>query len=422
MSRAYSAQPGFPCQSTGNEERPGARAGLDGDAVSSLPGDVPPGRDRPGDGHVRVPGPGLLVLPHLDRWVLQWDQMVDLSPLPSPFLRSWWLTRTGGPRLRFLLVVQDDRLLGGLALQEDRRLGLPRLRMMGAGPLCPDHLDLLAAQGQEEAVVRAVRDWLHRPGARLLDLEGINAGSRLITAVPGNVPCEPLAVAPWTPLPADIRAYLAGRPAGFRRNLRRASARMTAAGATHRTHRGPGALGSLGTLRQLHSIQWKDRSRFLPSFDRFAAACRLGVDFDEVSTHELHVGETVIAIMVTFEVAGRVSLYQSARLTDFRWRDATTVLLAAIITDACHRSFAEVDFLRGDEAYKSNFAPERRELFRLRGANGRAGRVALVAETAARKARLTARSARDSWRAHGRSPKNAALRPAGGRRAAQPFR
>ena len=133
------------------------------------------------------------------------------------------------------------------------------------------------------------------------------------------------------------------------------------------------------------------------SFHRFAAACRLGAQFDEVAVHELAVGETVIAIMASFEVAGRVSLYQTARLTEFRWRDATTVLLNAAIADACARGFTEVDFLRGEEAYKRNFAPERRELLRLRTANGWAGRVALAMETTARKAkRVAARLSHDN--------------------------
>ncbi len=304
--------------------------------------------------------------------------------------------------------------------------------MMGAGPLCPDHLDLLAVPGQEDAVVRVVRDWLLRPGGRLFDLEGIRAGSPLITCAPGLVRRELLAVAPWAPLAADVTSYLAIRPAGFRKTLRRASARLKEAGATHRINRGLSAVRSLATLRQLHSAQWGDRSRFLPSFDRFAAACRLAADFDEVAVHELAVGETVIAIMVTFEVAGRVSLYQSARMTDFRWRDATTVLLTAIITDAYDRGFAEVDFLRGDEAYKNNFAPQRRDLLRLRGAAGGTGRVALAADTAARKARLaaarsirsarsarsrsvrTARSVSAGVRAHGRRQKTTAARRAGG--------
>jgi CelD/BcsL family acetyltransferase involved in cellulose biosynthesis len=339
---------------------------------------------------MRARAPSLLVRGQLDGWAVQWDHLVDLSPLPSPFLRSWWLTGTGGRQPRFLLAVQEDQLEGGLALEEGHRLGVPCLRMMGAGPLAPDHLDLLAVPGREDVVAHSLEPWLRRPGTRLVDLAGIRAGSPLITALPADARRESAAVAPWAPLPADFETYLADRPALFRRNLRKASSRLTRAGAAHRRNKGPEAVGSLGTLQRIHDAQWGGRSRFLPAFDRFAAACRLAADADEVSVHELAVGQAVIATVVTFEVAGRVSLYQSARLTDSRWRDATTVLLAWIIRDACDRGFAEVDFLRGDEAYKANFATARRELFRLRAANSRASRAAMMLETAARRVKRLA--------------------------------
>ena len=331
--------------------------------------------------------PHLLVLCDLEGWASQWDQLVEQSPLPSPFQRSWWLLGIGGPRTRFLLVVDDDQLLGGLALQEGRRLGLPCFRMLGAGPLCPDHLDLLAAKGEEDVVAGVVRDWVQRPGARLFELEGIRADSQLITILPNHVRRELLAVAPWVELPADFEDYRAARSANFRRNLRKASTRLTAEGATIRTERGAAAVRSLETFRQLHSAHWGDGSHFLPSFDRFADACCRAAEVDEVAFHELVVGETIIAIFVTFEAAGRVSLYQSARLSDDRWRDGATVLLAAIIADACGRGLAEVDFLRGDEGYKGGYAPEQRELLRLRAANGTVGHVALVVDTAVRRLR-----------------------------------
>ena len=98
----------------------------------------------------------------------------------------------------------------------------------------------------------------------------------------------------------------------------------------------------------------------------------------------------VVATVTAFEVAGRVSLYQSARLTDRRWRDATTVLLAAIIDDACARGFAEVDFLRGDEPYKGRFAPSHREMLRLVAGKGVAGRLGSVTTSATSKATQTA--------------------------------
>jgi CelD/BcsL family acetyltransferase involved in cellulose biosynthesis len=323
----------------------------------------------------------LLDVPHLNRWAAQWDQLVDSSPLPSPFLRSWWLTGAGGPGRHFLLVIDGARLLGGLALE--KRRPMLSVRVMGDGSLCPDHLDLLAAPGHEAAVVGLLQDWLCRPGERLLDLKGIRAGSRLIEALPGRVHREPMAVAPFTPLPDSPEAYRASLSPQFRKNLRGSAKRLAAEGVTHQAIRGPAVLQRLDILRELHKSQWGSRSNFLPVFDRFAAGFAGGCAADEVVVHELGNDDLVVATVTAFEVAGRMSLYQSARLTDRRWRDATTVLLAAIIDDACARGFSEVDFLRGDEAYKRRFTADHRELLRLVAGKGAVGRLGGVTSAAA---------------------------------------
>jgi CelD/BcsL family acetyltransferase involved in cellulose biosynthesis len=364
-------------------------------------------RPRPDRDHAEDPvvaPPSLLDVPHLDGWAAQWDQLVDSSPLPSPFLRSWWLTGAGGPGGHFLLVVDGPRLLGGLALET--RHGLRSVRMMGDGSLCPDHLDLLAASGHEAAVVSLLRDWLDRPGERLLDLKGIRPGSRLIEALPGRVRREPMTVAPFTPLPDSPQAYRATLHSQFRRNLRVSAKRLAAEGVTHRAIRGQAVLARLGTLRELHQAQWGSRSGFLPVFDRFAAGFAGGCAADEVVVHELGNEDLVVATVTAFEVAGRVSLYQSARLTDRRWRDVTTVLLAAIIDDACARGFGEVDFLRGDEPYKGRFAPDHREMLRLVAGKGVVGRLGGATQAATFQATRTAvrcvrfgRSAVARWKA-----------------------
>ena len=330
----------------------------------------------------------LLDVPHLDEWAAQWDHLVDSSPLPSPFLRSWWLTGAGGPGRHFLLVTDGGHLLGGLALE--RRHPMLSVRMMGDGSLCPDHLDLLAAPGHEATVVSLLRDWLCRPGGRLLDLKGIRAGSRLIEALPGRVRRQPMAVAPFTSLPDSPEAYRATLPSQFRKNLRVGAKRLAAEGVTHQAIRGRAVLQRLDILRELHQSQWGSRSGFLPVFDRFAAGFAGGCAADEVVVHELGNDHLVVATVTAFEVAGRVSLYQSARLTDRRWRDATTVLLAAIIDDACARGFSEVDFLRGDEPYKGRFTPNHREMLRLVAGKGVAGQLGGVTQAATFQARQTA--------------------------------
>jgi len=329
--------------------------------------------------------------------------LVDAAPLPSPFLRSWWLDGTGGSGRHHLLVVDDAQLLGGVALEQ--RHGLSSIHMMGDGPLCPDHLDLLATPGAEAAVIGLLGDWFGRSGGRLMDLAGIGAGSRLSEALPGAVRREPMAVAPYASLPGSAEAFRATLPSQFRRNLRKSAGRLADEGVAHRVIRGPGVLPRLATLRNLHQAQWGSRSRFLPAFDRFVAGCAGGAEADEVAVHELGTETLVVTIVVTFEVAGRVSLYQSARLTDARWRDVTTALLAAIVDDACDRGFSEVDFLRGEEPYKGRFTPDRREMFRLvagKGALGRAGGAARAArlhgERAAVRAVRSGRSAVARWR------------------------
>jgi CelD/BcsL family acetyltransferase involved in cellulose biosynthesis len=351
-----------------------------------------------------VASPSLLDVPHLNGWAVQWDQLVNSSPLPSPFMRSWWLTGAGGPGRHFLLVVDGAHLLGGLALE--RRHPMLSIRMMGDGSLCPDHLDLLAAPGHEVAVVSILRDWLCRPGERLLDLKGIRAGSRLLEALPGRVRHEPMAVAPFAPLPDSPEAYRATLPAQFRKNLRASAKRLAAEGMAHQTIRGRAVVQRLDTLRELHRSQWGSRSSFLPVVDRFAAGFAGGCAADEVAVHELGNDDLVVATVTAFEVAGRVSLYQSARLTDRRWRDATTVLLAAIIDDACARGFKEVDFLRGDEPYKGRFTRTHREIVRLVAGKGVVGRLGGVTQAAAFHATQTAvrcvhfgRSTVAQWRA-----------------------
>jgi CelD/BcsL family acetyltransferase involved in cellulose biosynthesis len=345
-----------------------------------------PDRDHAGD--PIVARPTLLDVPQLNGWTAQWDQLVDSSPLPSPFLRSWWLTGTSGPGRHFLLVVDGAHLLGGLALE--KRHPMLSVRMMGDGPLCPDHLDLLAAPAHEAAVVSLLRDWLCRPGERLLDLKGVRAGSRLVEVLPGRVRRQPMVVAPFVPLPDSPEAYRATLPRQFRKNLRVSAKRLAAEGVAHRTIRGRAVRQSLDTLRELHQAQWGSRSGFLPIFDRFAAGFAGGCAANEVAVHELGNDDLVVATVTAFEVAGRVSLYQSARLTDRRWRDATTVLLAAIIDDACARGFKEVDFLRGDEPYKGRFTQSYREMLRLVAGQGVVGRLGGVTKGATFQVRQTA--------------------------------
>jgi CelD/BcsL family acetyltransferase involved in cellulose biosynthesis len=299
---------------------------------------------------------------------------VDRSALASPFLRSWWLEGAGGRGRRFVLVTEGPELIGGLAVEERRVAGVDVVRMMGAGALCPDHLDLLVAPDRRPEVLASVGAWLRRAGSRVLAFDGLRAGSDLATVVPGARSAV-VARAPYAEMPADPERYLAERSANFRANMRKARRRLTEAGVAHRVVPAGDTERALATLRALHVARWGRRSRFLGSFDRFASAARAGAARGELTLHELVAQTTPIASVSCFEVAGRASLYQSGRSVDPRWRSAGSVLLLEAIQDAARRGVREVDLLRGDESYKASFASDDRELVAVQGAAGGRGRL-----------------------------------------------
>jgi hypothetical protein len=228
-----------------------------------------------------------------------WDALVDQSPLPTPFLRSWWLEAVGGGSSAFVLVFDSTKLVGGVALEEGRVLGVSSYRMLGAS-LAADHLDLVAAPGREQEVVGALRSWFGRPGSRVLDLVGVAEGAQLVTALPGPVRKKTVEHVPWTPLPDSFEAYLAQRPPELRNLVDRPRRRLERAGAVHRIVEPADCASALARMRELHAEQWGARSEFLPWFDRFRRAARTGVERGELAVHELAVNGDVIAVDAFF--------------------------------------------------------------------------------------------------------------------------
>jgi CelD/BcsL family acetyltransferase involved in cellulose biosynthesis len=310
-----------------------------------------------------------------------WDSLVDRSPLPSPFLRSWWLEGVAGPRPVFVLVFRNDRLVGGAAFERDRVLGVERLRAAGFR-LDPDHLDLVADPAHVEDVVGELRAWLTRRGARIIDLVGLAEGARIIDSLPAPVRQAAFDQAPWSPLPPSLDEYLEQRPRELLRLIGQPRRRLERAGAEHRVVGAEDAQAALERFRRLHEAQWGDRSDFLPEFDRFARAGQEGIARGELVVRELWVDGDVVATHVCFVTAGRLSDYQAGRDGDRRWRGAGTWLTAVAVGDACERGCHEYDFLRGAEPYKEQWASNARSLVRAAATSGwRARLVAALLRT-----------------------------------------
>ncbi len=317
------------------------------------------------------------VRPSLVGLEAEWDALVDAAPLPSPFLRSWWLQAAAGPSPRFVLVFDGGALAGGLALEEDEFLRLPRLRTIGHS-MGADHLDLVASPNLVDEVIAALGEWFRRPGTRLVDLVGVTADARVAGALPGPVRREVLERAPWSPLPGTLEEYMAQRPSELKNLVNRPLRRLTREGVRHRVVDADGGERALEALKALHAAQWGERSEFLPTYGRFASAARTGIRLGELVVHEFTFEGRVLAVSVFFEVAGRASFYQSGRDEDRRWRGSGTALMALGIGHACDHGCREFDLLRGTEGYKGMWASTSRDVARLRAARGLRARAALL--------------------------------------------
>jgi CelD/BcsL family acetyltransferase involved in cellulose biosynthesis len=307
-------------------------------------------------------------------------------PLPTPFLRSWWLDHVAIGEPVVVLVVDDRRLLGGIALQRSARHGCEWLELLGDGPLEPDHLDLVAAPAEVGAVSRAVAAWLGRPGNRVVDLVGLVDESWAVAALPRRTDVSFRQWAPYAPLPADHATYLAARSGQVRSTISRSGKRLAKAGIAVRV-RGHGDVdAALDDLRRLHDARWGERSGFLDSFAAFSAAIRAGAEAGDVRFTDLADGDgRVVAIELELCLAGRWSFYQAGRLDERDLRGSGSVLKDAVIAAAIAAGATEYDLLRGDEPYKDEWASARRRLLRARVGYGPRGLAVAAAANANRR-------------------------------------
>ena len=235
-------------------------------------------------------GTSMMVLPDLGPWREAWNELRRGRPAPDAVLTSLVA------RARRLCTARASsssprivELVGGLALEERVVAGISFVTMLGAGHLCPDHLDLLARTGREDRVKGEIRGWLSNANARVVTLDGLVEGALVLDALPqGSSAVE--STAPWIRV-AGTDAYLATRSRNFRSNIRKAVHRAERDGVRYR-HVDPTETSSgIERLRELHLARWGD-GRFISSFDRFAAAAMRGAEIGEVSLRRARRGRS----------------------------------------------------------------------------------------------------------------------------------
>lgn len=327
----------------------------------------------------------------LGGWSAAWDRLAARAAPPTPFLRSWWLQHVPEATPVFVLVLDGDTLLGGVALRADRWCGVRRLRMLGGGVLCGDHLDAVADPTHRATVRAALHDWLASQGPVLLDLAGLVEGSLVAEAV--GVASRPHDVAPYGVLPASLPdGYLATRSSNLRRSTRRADRRLTEAGFGHERIAAAELSEAMAWFERLHEDR-ADRAPLLAERAGLERCLAAGLAAGEVRVDVLRRGDDApVALSIAFWADRRLGLYQVARSLAPEHSDAATVLLLRVVDDAVRDGAVEIDLLRGDEGYKSRLVDDVRPLHRVRHARGALPRLLLTLLTAASSGRRAVRS------------------------------
>jgi CelD/BcsL family acetyltransferase involved in cellulose biosynthesis len=317
------------------------------------------------------------VRPTLGPLAAEWDAIVDRMRRPSPFLRSWWLDAVGGADAQYVLAFDDDRLLGGVPVELDRRRGVRRCRLLGSGALAPHNLDLAAAPDDEAAVLAAFSGFLEQAGPGIVDLFGVDPDSALAHGAPAGARAETIDAAPWIDGRPSFESYVDSRRRKLRQELRRVERRLDEAGFAYRAVEPDDVDRALRTFEQLHRLRWGDDSLLLPQLASLVAALRAGAARGEVCLQEVVAGDHVVASLASIEFAGFASWYQMGRDPDPRWSNAGTFLKAHAVARSCRLGHSRIDLCVGAARQKVEWSDGQRPVVRLRWSRGVAGRAVM---------------------------------------------
>lgn len=311
----------------------------------------------------------LVVTSRLGELAVAWDALLDRQPHPTPHLRSWWLQAMAAGQPLFVLTFDQERLVGGVALEVDRWRGVDRGRVMASGSWSSG-FDLIAEPGRETEVVAALGEWIRSSHIRLYDLSGVLGDARLLDVLPGTVRREESGSAWIIDLPSNFEHYLTAKSRDFRRDLSRARRRVADAGMEARLVPVEETERALETFEVLHRAQFGDQSIFMPYFPAFASAARVGVETGEVAFVELvtTVGETV-EIEVWLLVGGGAWGLVGGRGPE-AVRGSGTVLRAWALERFCETGIQRVDLGGGYGYWKGSWATGRRTQLRVTAVRG----------------------------------------------------
>lgn len=339
----------------------------------------------------------------LGRHRTAWDELVLAQQPPPLELRSWYLEAIASSESRFLLALDQDRLIGGLAAElTPAGRNVTRIRLLGWWLA---EADILSVPDDALRVTDAFRRWFASQDHVVIDLDGVRANSMLRAALPETIHEADVPGAPYLPIEGrSWSEYMDSRSTKFAADIRRQIRRLERGGVVYRRLEPDEHELGLCSLRDLHFARFGERSAFAPFYERFARSVPLGSERGELVFHVLMAGDRIIANKSAIECDGYVIGIQSGMVdrTEKQFNGAGTVVLAKLVEDACERGFHEVDLGREPNAEKARWTDHVREVKHLTGSWGWRPALADHVGSAKHEVRRLARGVRRRLPAPGR--------------------
>ncbi len=315
-----------------------------------------------------------------------WDRLASGGISDTPFARRdyldlWWATRGGGEwpesELALISAREADQLVGIAPMFVAEHGGHRALLLLGSIEIS-DYLDLIVGPADVDRFVGGLLDFIDSDShfARLpLDWYNIPEASPTLQALRNEarqrgwvyeeVVYRPT---PHVVLSGDFEAFLSGLEKKQRHEIRRKLRRASEAPAPARfelLQDGAALEASIGEFLDLmaHDL---DKARFL-SADMRKHMQRLmhwAWDAGILWLAFLRADGAAAAAAFNFDYRGRLWGYNSAVNRDFLDLSPGWVLLAHQLRWACEQGRSELDFMRGDEAYKYRFGAVNRHVMR----------------------------------------------------------
>lgn len=348
----------------------------------------------------------------------EWDELLDDSE--AGVFNSWewlypWYRRIAPEReLRIIAARSDGRLVGLMPLCLERRRAAGRIArrlcFLGESEVGSDYLDIVARRGFERPVAQAAAAALRQISGEwdvldLLDLDSQSASVQVFqeifeaakyrVLIASRYACPFEAFAPGETFERFLSR--SGRRDNF---LRRRNWLEKQPGYRLEVERRPERMARpLAEFLRLHALRWASaggsqgiRGVRCEGFHRDAT--ELLAERGQARFYTLAIGSRALASVYAIVHRRKFIFYQSGYDPEWRGKSIGLVLLGETFRDCLESGLTEYDFLRGEEAYKLDWATRLRRTVSLRiFAPGSAGdwldkrqRVATAAREAIKRA------------------------------------